>query len=577
MKYKLRLKDSKAGKTIDLKKRHEGKLKSLEAIKKVEKEVRESASGVEFKELSKNDRLMNAEPLSFFEAFPDLRAYQNLDFEAAKKRAESEGSNDYYIFTDEEEKLLIDLSSADRTLLEKFHDYVYDFYTKVYSDRFPVSDRRWNGYLSVIYYHPDRPQDYKFIPAFSKGEYARDESLKQSSLYNNKGDLMGGRSLEESPDTTYAPGEEDDVELVRDYDFDKIEDTTQEVNSEEAGTDIDLSGDKKKMIGQIVEKVDPFVKNHLQFAKDRLRELSKNFFDLTKEEEEESEVLSEAVNKFKRYVDNLDYLLQKVNSDSDLERDDISKLMGPYSLYESYESSNMDSHDGKYLDYKLVSKNIQNSTFNDAAFSHLMANLNDDHFKLDEENSKFIKEKLLESLDIQETTVEDAQEELELEDESLPAFLSDREKDLLQKVYRVTGIRPAGVKDAEDLYEHEYAVYDDQGITFAIVNVETGEVTKTTREDLSVNAKSYENMAEVMSAAQALESNFNGSADSGYVQLEDGKTVGIYYQDSNGNTALNLEEVEESLDPSTIKKYVGLFENANHYWETKEPIMAEQV
>ena len=56
-------------------------------------------------------------------------------------------------------KLLIDLSSADRTLLEKFHDYVYDFYTKVYSDRFPVSDRRWNGYLSVIYYHPDRPQD----------------------------------------------------------------------------------------------------------------------------------------------------------------------------------------------------------------------------------------------------------------------------------------------------------------------------------------------------------------------------------------------------------------------------------
>ena len=48
---------------------------------------------------------MNAEPLSFFEAFPDLRAYQNLDFEAAKKRAESEGSNDYYIFTDEEEKI----------------------------------------------------------------------------------------------------------------------------------------------------------------------------------------------------------------------------------------------------------------------------------------------------------------------------------------------------------------------------------------------------------------------------------------------------------------------------------------
>ena len=123
----------------------------------------------------------------------------------------------------------------------------------------------------------------------------------------------------------------------------------------------------------------------------------------------------------------------------------------------------MDSHDGKYLDYKLVSKNIQNSTFNDAAFSHLMANLNDDHFKLDEENSKFIKEKLLESVDIQETTVEDAQEELELEDESLPAFLSDREKDLLQKVYRVTGIRPAGVKDAE--------VYTSMNMRFMMIKV----------------------------------------------------------------------------------------------------------
>ena len=46
---------------------------------------------------------------------------------------------------------------------------------------------------------------------------------------------MGGRSLEESPDTTYAPGEEDDVELVRDYDFDKIEDTTQEVKKRRSG------------------------------------------------------------------------------------------------------------------------------------------------------------------------------------------------------------------------------------------------------------------------------------------------------------------------------------------------------
>ena len=74
----------------------------------------------------------------------------------------------------------------------------------------------------------------------------------------------------------------------------------------------------------------------MQFAKDRLRELSKNFFDLTKEEEEESEVLSEAVNKFKRYVDNLDYLLQKVN-DSDKKDDDI-KLMGPYGFMQDYRS-----------------------------------------------------------------------------------------------------------------------------------------------------------------------------------------------------------------------------------------------
>ena len=73
-------------------------------------------------------------------------------------------------------------------------------------------------------------------------------------------------------------------------------------------------------------------------------------------------------------------------------------------------------------------------------------------------------------------------------------------------------------------------------------------MTKTTHEDPSVNAKSYENMTEVMSAAQALESNFNGSADSGYVQLEDGKTVGIYYQDANGDTALNLDEAKEFLD-----------------------------
>lgn len=137
-------------------------------------------------------------------------------------------------------------------------------------------------------------------------------------------------------------------------------------------------------------------------------------------------------------------------------------------------------------------------------------------------------------------------------------------RNLLDEFEKRFGIKPFKWGKASSLPSHVVGIYDERGNLIGSINPTTSEMNLI---ETSLIHKALE-------MATAIESNFTQNAESGYVELDNGQTVGIYYEaDGGGDHALNLQEVEEMyVDAKTIQKFVGVFASYEDYFNGKEPL-----
>lgn len=137
-------------------------------------------------------------------------------------------------------------------------------------------------------------------------------------------------------------------------------------------------------------------------------------------------------------------------------------------------------------------------------------------------------------------------------------------RNLLDEFEKRFGIKPFKWGKASSLPSHVVGIYDEGDNLIGSINPTTGEM----------NLIETPLIHKALEMATAIESNFTQESESGYVELDNGQTVGIYYEaDGGGDHALNLQEVEEKyVDAKTIQKFVGVFASYEDYFNGKEPL-----
>lgn len=142
-------------------------------------------------------------------------------------------------------------------------------------------------------------------------------------------------------------------------------------------------------------------------------------------------------------------------------------------------------------------------------------------------------------------------------------------KNLYEVFEEKTGKKVYGVGKSTGI-QGEYYLLDENGSNIGIANVKTREV-----RDINDSPATNENIDKLLEDLKndPENSNFNENTDSGYVESEDGRVLGIYYESGKDSKyAISLGEVEMYFNPDMeVQKYIGLFESYEAYRAGQEP------